>query len=190
MNTHSLGRLYEYLGVWERITLLLAAEARGDEVESDKLFRTSRVRTWRLNEHMMAEHALHVLSLVYITEQLDAAACYFFALWKMDDADDPCPEDLVRVADVSAYLFTTNAEAWGRFCAELKIEPDALTAGNYRGWFLQFCESKMPDNAPSAETIRSRWMEPSTPIVTADDLLENWRDLLRQMSRHAPPPFK
>src|SRR5262245_18519435 len=56
-----------------------------------------------------------------VGEQLDAAAAYFFAVWRLGDSDDPGPEDWVRVAEACAYSFVANADAWRRFCRELGI---------------------------------------------------------------------
>jgi hypothetical protein len=191
MNDKPLARLYDRLTIWERIPLLLAAEARGDEAEHRRLVDSSPLRTWRASEHLLAEQALHLLALIYVGEQLDAAASYFYALWQLDDADDPRPEDwLLLMIDVSAYFFTANAEAWRRFCRELDIAADALTAANHQGWFLPFCEERMPAHAPTAEAVQARLRKAGrdvSQLVTADRLLARWRSRLRAMTRHAPP---
>lgn len=190
MNAPGLARLYNRLTVWERIPLLVAAEARGDDAERRRLFDAAPLRTWRFSEHLLAEQALNVLAMLHITEQLDAAAGYFFALWCLDYVDDPCPENWLLSADALAYRFVVNADAWRRFCGELGIAADALTAANHRGWFLGYCEQHMPANAPTADALRARLAECGrdvTELVTADQLLASWRNLLRSMTRHAPP---
>jgi hypothetical protein len=190
MNANGLIRLYDRLAVWERIPLLLAAQARGDDAEYRRLFSASAVRTWHFSEHLLAEQALHVLALQYVGEQLDAAAIYFFALWQMEDADDPQPADWQLVADACAYFFVANAEAWRRFCSELSIPPDTLTAGNHRGWFLSYCEQHVPAHAPTAAAVQARFRENGRdvpPLVTADHLLANWRNCLQELPRGAPP---
>ena len=189
MNANGLARLYDRLAVWERIALLIAAQARGDDAEYQRLFDASALRTWRFSEHLLAEQALHVLTLQYVTEQLDAAVNYFFALWQSQNADDPRPEDWVQAVGVNSYFFTENAEAWRRFCAELDIAPDALVAGNYHGWFLGYCEEHMSANAPTAEVLQARFRDTGRgigPLVTAENLLTRWRNLLQAMTNHAP----
>ena len=47
MSANGLARLYGRLTIWERIPLLLAAEARGDEAEYRRLFNSSAPRAWR-----------------------------------------------------------------------------------------------------------------------------------------------
>src|SRR5262245_23467037 len=115
MNTSGLARLYDRLTVWERIPLLLAAEARGDEREYRRLFDASPLRVWHVAEHLLAEQALHVLALMYVGEQLDAAVSYFFALFQMANADDRRPQDWLLLAESAAYVFAVNADAWRRF---------------------------------------------------------------------------
>jgi len=91
------------------------------------------------------------------------------------------------IAEFQAYFFTCNAEGWRRFCEELGIDAAKLTAGNYpTGWILQFCEERMPEAAPSAETIKAlmrREGRECDSIRTADSELESWRDLFRQMTQ-------
>jgi hypothetical protein len=189
MNANGLARLYDRLTVWERIPLLIAAEARGDQAEYQRLFNASALRTWRFSEHLLAEQALNVSAMIYVGEQLNAAASYFFDLWQMQDPDDPRPEDWLIAAEACAYFFVANAEAWRRFCSELDIAPDALVAANHRGWFLRYCEENIPANAPTAEVMQARFQEigwDSPQLVTPDNLLASWRNLLQAMTRHAP----
>ena len=154
MSANGLARLYGRLTIWERIPLLLAAEARGDEAEYRRLFNSSAPRAWRFPEHLLAEQALHVLALIYVGEQLDAAASYFFALGAMADTDEPGPGDWHLAAASCAYFFAANLDAWRRLCSGLGIAPDVLTAGNHRGWFLHYCEGHLPANAPTAAALR------------------------------------
>ena len=119
----------------------------------------------------MAEHALHVLALIYISEQLDAVASYFFALWRLEADDDPRLEDWLLTAEGHAHFFVANADAWRRFCQELDVAPHVMTAANYTGWFLRFRESGRHIPEP----------------VTADRLLAGWRSRLQAMTRHEAP---
>jgi hypothetical protein len=189
MNTTGLTRLYDRLTVWERIPLLVAANARGDDAEHGRLFAASPIEMWRIPAHVMAELGLHVLAMMYIGEQLDAAANVFFALCKVKDASDPQPQDWLLMAEACAYFFAANAEAWRRLGEELGIASDALTAGNHRGQFLAFCEAHMPANALTAEALQARFRESGRDVpklVTSEDLLTSWRSLLQEMSWHGP----
>jgi hypothetical protein len=189
MNANGLARLYDRLTVWERIPLLLAADRRDDAAEYRRLGDTSRLRTWRFPEHLLAEQALHTLALIYVGEQLDAAARYFFIAWRLGDDDDPRAGEWLLEAEACAYFFAANADAWRRFCGELDIAPGALTAANHLGWFLPYCEEHMPASAPTAETLQTRFRasgQDASHLVTADSLLASWQDLLGSMTGHAP----
>jgi hypothetical protein len=190
MNANGLPRLYDRLTAWERIPLLIAADGRGDDAEARRLLDTSPIRTWHFAEHLLAEQALHVMAFSYIAEQLDLAATYFFAVWRMGDDDALRPIDWLLMVETSAYRFTVNLDAWRRFCSELDIAPDILTAANQpRGWILPYCEERMPANAPTAAALQDRFRgagQDVPPPVTADSLLASWRDLLRSMTRCTP----
>jgi hypothetical protein len=189
MNTNRLVRLDDRLTVWERIPLLLAANGRGDEAECRRLIDTSPPRAWHFPEYLLAEQAVHVLTMTSVAEQLDAALSHFFALFPM--TNDAHPDDWALSADATAYYFTKNAEAWKRFCADLDIVPQVLTSANYRGWLLHYCEGRRPANAPSVEVLQALLRKEgrdATHLVTTESLLVGWREALRAMTRQAPPP--
>jgi hypothetical protein len=130
-----------------------------------------------------------MLALIYVGEQLDAAASYFFNLWQTQDPEDPRPEEWLVGAEAWAYFFAANAEAWRRFCADLGIVSESLTAANHTGWFLRYCEENLPANAPMAEALQARFRESGREVpqlVTAEKLLASWRSLLQAMTSHAP----
>jgi hypothetical protein len=187
MNANGLAKLYDRITVWERIPLLIAAQARGDDAEYKRLFDASPRRTAHIPEHLLDEHSLHVLALIYLGEQLYLAASHFFFLFKLQAPDDPQPEDWLIAAESNAYIFARNAEAWRRLCSELSIAPEAL----YRpGPFLRYCEEKMQANAPTAEALQAlfrEWGRDAPQLVTADELLIGWRNLLQDMTHGAPP---
>src|SRR2546430_4838607 len=140
MNTTQLARLYDRLTVWERIPLLIAAQARKDDPEYERLLNASPVRTWRVPEHFPVELAVNVMALVYVGEQLAAAGTYFFTLHQMADADDAVAKDWRLAAEISAYLSAANLDAWRRFCSDIGITAETLTSANHHSWFLRYCE--------------------------------------------------
>ena len=189
MNVNGLACLYDRITLWQRISLLTAADSREDGPKYRRLFEASPLRTWRFPEHLLAEQALHVLALIYVGEQLVAATGYCFALWRMEHATDPRPEAWLCAAEARAYFFTANANAWRRFCGQLAIVPDALTAANHHGRMLRYCEETLPAGAPTRVAMEARFRETGrdvSQLVTADDLLASWQVLLQAMTRHAP----
>src|SRR5438132_10531123 len=128
MNTNGLAKLYDKLTPLERIPLILAAEAREDETEVQRLHNSAPMRTWWFSDYLMPSMALQTSSKMYIVEQLDHIAIYWHAIWRLGDEQDEKPEDWLLSAEVAAYVFTCNAEAWRRFCEELNIDPALVTA--------------------------------------------------------------
>jgi hypothetical protein len=68
----------------------------------------------------------------------------------------PASAGFIDFDNLPLYVFTCNAEAWRQFCEELNINAAQLTAGNYHGWILQYCEEQMPRVAPSPKAIMAR----------------------------------
>lgn len=150
-----------------------AAEARNDDVERRRLFDASPLRTLRVPEHLNAELAVHVLTLIYVGEQLNVAGTYFFARSQAHDATTDLEiADWLFMVDLSAYVFAVNAETWRRFCSGLGINSWALTTANHPSWFLRLCEERMPVNALSADALQARW--------------RRWAVMLRGWSRPTP----
>jgi len=81
MSTSGLIRVHSLIKIWERISLPLAAETHGDDSECRRFFHPSSLRRWCFSEHLLAEHVLDVLALIYISQQL----------WRLDDS--PRSED-------------------------------------------------------------------------------------------------
>jgi hypothetical protein len=186
MKMRRLAGMYDRLSVWERIPLLLAADARADDVEYRRLFDSAPPQAHEFPDHLLVEQGLHVLTLIYVTEQLDAAASYFFAVFQMphDETDD-----WLFAASAAAYFFATNAAAWRTFCEELSLSPETLVAASYRGGFLKLIEEGMIERAPTAEELRSLRLaagRSDEPLVTTADLVESWKSTLLAMNRHAP----
>lgn len=153
MTASSLKQLYPAIRPWERIRLLLAAEYRHDDVEYQRLFKASKIRAWYFSEHLLTEQALHVLTLTYITEQLDAATSLFLGLTQMalHDQKDKVWE---QVAECSAYFFTVNTEGWKSFCIEHHFPAENLVASNQMGWVLPYCEQYIPTLAPTSDELK------------------------------------
>ena len=156
MKKHELSQYYDRLSVWERIRLLIEAYSRRDETEATSLLRSSPQRSYQLSEHELPELVLHNLASTYIGEQLDAAAHYFFALWRYEHSPDPHRHEWLQAAQADADFFRANAEIWRQFCSEQGLSAESLTAVNHGGLFLRYCEEHMPDRA-TAVGIQQAW---------------------------------
>jgi hypothetical protein len=136
MNTNGLAKLYDRLTPKERLPLILAASARGDEAERDRLSRSApRVGFWLPDYHGLGEGML-LASLFHLLELLDVAALYWqtggiLAEWEQfsEGEEDAPTKKLRRTNRAFAYVFTTKLEGWRRFCSEFKADPEVLMNG-------------------------------------------------------------
>ena len=133
MNTNALAKLYDRLTPKERLPLLLAASARGDEAERDRLARSApREGYWVPDYHGLAEGLL-LVSLFHLLELLDLASLY----WQVDglltqeemlgkEAGQAVRKRFEGLTRIYAYLFIVKLDGWRRFCAEFKVDPEPL----------------------------------------------------------------
>jgi hypothetical protein len=190
MNTSQLAKMYNRLTAKERLPLILAAEKRGDDIERQRLESSAPLGVRCCPDYIFRAQVVHLLALTYVNEQLDLLANYWHSNWRLT-AEDEGPEDWLIMREISAYQFCCGAEAWRRFCQEQNFDPQQLTAGNYRGWILDFCTERMPNNAPNREAVEATlkahgW--DGTVAVTADTLLERWREAIGKFkSEHETP---
>lgn len=133
MNTNGLAKLYEHLTPKERLPLIIAASARGDEVERDRLAHSAPREGFRLPDYHGLSEGMELVSLFHLLELLDAAALYWqtggmLAEWEVltEEGEDKPPKRLRATVGVFAYVFTTKLDGWRRFCSEFKVDPDLL----------------------------------------------------------------
>jgi hypothetical protein len=88
MNVNGVSRHYEKLTADERFRLILAASARGDETEEDRLLSASRRITLSRPDHCPYHDAFDKMALCVFIEILEAAAFYGDALVSAGEADD------------------------------------------------------------------------------------------------------
>ncbi len=98
MNSKSLAIHYERLTAEERFRLIVAAGARGDEVEQSRLKSAGRRITLSMQDHAPHAHAFEELAMLMFIELLEEAGCYDDAFHRAydvaDSFDDEEGEDL------------------------------------------------------------------------------------------------
>jgi hypothetical protein len=122
MNANALAKLYDRLTPWERVPLWLAADARGDGLEKERLATSAPRKLIRVADSYSLLVALHRLASHYMMVQLHLACAYQTAVGA----------DLAGLAEndgtlrMVAYDLTSSADLWQRFCAELGFDAELL----------------------------------------------------------------
>jgi hypothetical protein len=136
MNTNGLAKLYEHLTPKERLPLILAASARGDEAERNRQARSApREGFWLPDYHGLAEGML-LASFFQLLEVLEMAAYYWQAEGLLeqeeilgDNKNKELQDRLNGITRIFAYLFVVKIDGWRLFCAQHHYDPDLLWRG-------------------------------------------------------------
>ncbi|MBI5758350.1 MAG: hypothetical protein HZA46_07525 [Planctomycetales bacterium] len=209
MTTNVLAKMYNTLTAAERGPLLLAAVARGDEVERQRLLDAATWKRWRVTDTYGFTVGVGFVFSDYVVLQWDHLAMHFFARlhWMYaeclitadverlkrefpdfdPDADDRFDlETCDFMADVSAYKFCVNETAWAMFRDELRIGPDVLPMDDV---LFEMAVKRLPNEAPSADELLARYPDrfrrddgqPPFQFVTPADVCDGWRELFRKL---------
>jgi hypothetical protein len=122
VTTNSLVRHYHALSSAERLSLMLAAAQRGDEVEHARLTDTAPRETWRV-PHTFGR-ALAFLSVFsqHRMTQLELAALFFKTVALVEGSTGELATRLDNAMRLYGYLVNIHAEAWVRFCEEERLD--------------------------------------------------------------------
>jgi hypothetical protein len=134
MNTNGLAKQYEKLTPWERLPLLAAAWARGDEAESDHLARSAPRESFRLPDYHGLAEGLLLVSLLHLVELLRFTALFWHTQWLSDQSAWLKPRGAEQVDEdgslaavcVGAYLLVCHFDGWRLFCKERNLDPEVL----------------------------------------------------------------
>lgn len=130
MNTDALARHYDGLTAWERVPLIIAANARGDEAEACRLVESAPTAHFAVPNYRGLSEGLKNLAHLYLLIQLDHLALYQELSVLLANSHPPHPnlppEWLWEGMRFVAYLLTVYADAWRQVSAGLHLEPDRL----------------------------------------------------------------
>jgi hypothetical protein len=124
MNTNGLARQYDKLTPRERLPLILAASARGDEQERDRLGASAPRVLWRVADYFGLGLAHLEISHLHFMELLDHAALLFETLMATDTPEDKYSKRLLGVAQTFGFVFKTKLAGWRLFCREQNLDPE------------------------------------------------------------------
>ena len=193
MQMNTLTNMYEDLSAEERASMMFAALTRDDETEVNRLMDSAPMLNWRMCHHSGVAGVLVLLAQHRRNEQLEAAANYTLARWRLQMADENATEDEAGkvgmwacVADTSAYLYHIGEEAWNTFCDEIGVTSADLLDGAPGQWIIDLCDLNMADVAPTRDELKKQlraWngqFDHSGELVDVEFLTEQWRRLYRE----------
>jgi hypothetical protein len=129
MNTDVLGRHYAKLTPLERFPLLMAAAARGDEAERERLAQSAPTVTYSLSHHWGAATSYEFLANFMLLTLLDLAVKYSSVVGlatgrkpRRGDRNLGAWDEVLYVG----YEFTAHLGGWQKFCGELNVDPEAI----------------------------------------------------------------
>jgi hypothetical protein len=133
VNTNGLAKHYGKLTPWERVPLLVAAGARGDEAEADRLARSAPTRLFEVPDYHGLCEGLLLLAGAHLIVQLDLAvsigagsALLAQQLRFPKEQEVKDREGWRQRLQLAAYRFVVNADAWKLLCTGLNIDAEAL----------------------------------------------------------------
>jgi len=203
MNSDHLARYYPTLTPWERLPLIVAACARGDRVEEDRLAHAAPKNVFRVPDYWGLAEGLDDLLKLYLLEQFDLAALYwrFTGLLNQEPLGRPSRQDRQRekrrwqLVQMLAYRCVVRADGWQLLCAELHLDPDVLAQQlpGYQAVQQMVQEARrIAFNAEEALAFLRDRVAAAQPGVnetpalcreyrldTADDVARSMRDFLR-----------
>ena len=133
MSTKALSKQYGALSAAERLSLLMAAGVRGDDVEHARVMSAAPWETWRVPDTFGRALAFLAVFSQHRMERLELAALFFKTSALADAASGALATRLRDAAQLYGYLIRVHDEAWERFCATERLAPgvcEAVAPGN------------------------------------------------------------
>jgi hypothetical protein len=192
MNLDHLAKLYDRLTPRERLPLIIAAGARGDATEQQRLSTSAPKQRFEVSDYYPLAKALGEAVHYHLLTLLDLAANFWqwWGLWMghgLTESDAPSTHkgrrrrataDLVRewraygVMRYYAARFVAHVDGWKQFCTELTIDPEVQL--NFMiGWdTIQRTEKQARELAFDPEEA-ARFVRLATLPVEGNDSLES-----------------
>lgn len=117
MNTNGLAKMYDLLTPLERFRLSLAAAARGDTSECERLIHSAPKVVFEFVDDWPFVAAFGQLALLHLLELMDSVANHFVYL--------ACAKDqkTMRTVQLVGCVFRAQLAGWRKFCSELGVDP-------------------------------------------------------------------
>ena len=191
MNSKRLAGHYDTLSARERFALLAAARLRHDDIETERLLQTAPAALWRLPHHHIVAEAVCDLALLHLARLLDTIA----RLWRTNTLRETVfhfggtgPKWRAREQrlDVMYCQFRMDLlvldEGWKRFCAELKLDPEALL-GDLPGYGMVQLALREETLSPEEAAAVSGSLETSPIALAAATVHAGYRATLENREK-------
>jgi hypothetical protein len=129
VTTNALAKHYPRLSADERFSLLLAASARGDEVEANRLATSAPRARYGVSHSFGRSLGFLVASALHRMEELTLAGLYFKTSAVADQVTGELAARCRDCARMYGYLVNVHADAWPEFCRRENLTPMMGTAG-------------------------------------------------------------
>jgi hypothetical protein len=124
VTTKGLAQHYDKLTPRERVPLILAASARGDQQERDRLMNSAPRVHYPVPDHFGLAMAFLEVSGQHFMGLLDLVANYFEVLGHAEGWEDAAGKRMLDVALMLGYLLKVRLAGWRLFCAEHCLDPE------------------------------------------------------------------
>jgi hypothetical protein len=129
-----LARHYPALVPDERLALMLAASARGDDAEHTRLVATAPRLPVVVPDTFPRAMAFREVLDRHRAERLELAARYFQTKRLAEDYDEGPGGRMTSVARAYGYLLLAARDGWAEFCEQHLLPCGGLEAETYSGW--------------------------------------------------------
>jgi hypothetical protein len=195
MNANGVSKQYGKLTADERFRLILAASARGDEAEGDRLRSAGQRITLSMPDHSPYRHAFDVIALLMFIELLEEAAGYAEVLLHASESesfespDDAEAEGAMTLGEPEADPDAQPAHYHTRRRSEWQRDHDIVLAAGfwlrtkYDGWKL-FCQRKgipsvtLWEGLPGFERVQHARALAERVAFAPEDMVR-WRNMVR-----------
>lgn len=129
MTTNTLAKKYPLLSGDERFSLLLAASARGDEVEVSRLAESADRASYRVSNLFGRSLAYAIVGMIHRMEFLQLTAFFFKTTAIAESETGKIEWKLTDAVRMFGYLVNIHADAWMEFCSRENLAPSIGTDG-------------------------------------------------------------
>jgi len=181
MNTDPLAKHYPSLMPAERLPLLMAASARGDETEYERLARSAPKLHFEAPDTFYLADALLLATMLHMMDLLNRAAGFLAAFCRVSKGGNEGEEKMRRdTALFFAHRFLVTREGWKRFASEFPFDADLLLRVLPGYETVRLTEEALRQLAPSTEEAAA-FTEAGAP--TPESEAASWWEIVNARAR-------